>query len=79
SSPFEDILISENIFAGEEALKNKWIESVGKLLTEYGLQVPKVEDEKAGFGGRNGYHTEYLQPLLKEMTEVFASDPSAEW
>ncbi|RYD82189.1 MAG: phenylacetate-CoA oxygenase subunit PaaI [Sphingobacteriales bacterium] len=78
-SKFEDTLISENIFAGEEALKNQWKQHVDKLLAEYGLQVPKVDDEKAGFGGRNGYHTEYLQPLLDEMTEVFKMDPSAEW
>jgi ring-1,2-phenylacetyl-CoA epoxidase subunit PaaC len=32
-----------------------------------------------GYGGRYGYHTEYLQPLLDEMTEVYRLDPTAEW
>jgi ring-1,2-phenylacetyl-CoA epoxidase subunit PaaC len=31
------------------------------------------------FGGRVGQHTEYLQPLLDEMAEVFRVDPTAEW
>jgi ring-1,2-phenylacetyl-CoA epoxidase subunit PaaC len=31
------------------------------------------------YGGRCGYHTEHLQPLLTEMSEVFAEDPTAEW
>jgi ring-1,2-phenylacetyl-CoA epoxidase subunit PaaC len=30
-------------------------------------------------GGRQGKHTEYLQPLLNEMTEVVLLDPAAEW
>ena len=27
------------------------------------------------YGGRQGYHTEFLQPLLDEMTEVYRLDP----
>jgi ring-1,2-phenylacetyl-CoA epoxidase subunit PaaC len=30
-------------------------------------------------GGRNGQHSEHLQPLLTEMSEVFRMDPTAEW
>ncbi len=30
-------------------------------------------------GGRKGQHTEHLQPLLDEMSEVFRIDPAAEW
>ena len=30
-------------------------------------------------GGRIGKHSEHLQPLLDEMSEVFRIDPSAEW
>jgi len=31
------------------------------------------------FGGRVGRHSEHLQPLLDEMSEVFRIDPNAEW
>jgi len=31
------------------------------------------------YGGRIGKHTEHLQPLLDEMSEVFRIDPTAEW
>jgi ring-1,2-phenylacetyl-CoA epoxidase subunit PaaC len=44
-----------------------------------GLTMPSNFDATAYLGGRRGYHTEYLEPLLKEMTEVFSIDPNAEW
>jgi ring-1,2-phenylacetyl-CoA epoxidase subunit PaaC len=30
-------------------------------------------------GARTGKHSEHLQPLLDEMSEVFRMDPGAEW
>jgi ring-1,2-phenylacetyl-CoA epoxidase subunit PaaC len=77
--PFEDILKAEGIFEGEAALKIKWQESVSTFIENIGLQLPTVKDEKQSFGGRAGHHTEFLAPLLHEMTEVFTIDPSAGW
>jgi len=78
-SAFEEELIAEGIFAGENALRDRWVEALAPVLEKAGLKVPEVSDITAHYGGRRGYHTEYLQPLLNEMTEVFRIDPSAEW
>lgn len=75
----EQELIDNNIFAGEAKLREQWIEAVKAVLDEAGLQLPDMAATEPDYGGRNGYHTEHLAPLLKEMTEVFALDPSAEW
>ncbi len=72
-------LIAEGIFPGENALRDRWVEALAPVLEKAGLAVPDVTDMTAHYGGRKGYHTEYLQPLLNEMTEVFRIDPSAEW
>lgn len=76
---YEETLIESGIFVGEEALKNKWLENVLPLLSKAGLVVPNEADWSPVFGGRKGFHTDYLQPLLSEMTEVYAIDPSADW
>ncbi len=78
-SPFEDLLISENIFSGEKQLKEKWQNSVSELLSETSLVVPDFHTITPTYGGRSGQHTTHLQPLLDEMSEVFRVDPGAEW
>jgi len=78
-SAYEADLISAGTFAGEEKLKALWLEKVSTILTAAGLNVPQVEESKIVYGGRKGYHSEFLKPLLDEMTEVVQTDPSAEW
>ena len=75
----EDVLINEGIFIGEEALKEKWLDAISPVLAQAGLKLPDMSTVAPAFGGRNGYHTQHLQPMLDEMTEVFRIDPSAEW
>ena len=75
----EQELISKKVFDGEAALKEKWMEKVQTILASTDLKVPQVKDEKEGFGGRKGYHTEHLAPLLAEMREVYNLEPQAEW
>lgn len=74
----ETILLQENFFGGEETLKSRWLEAIFSVLSEANLKLPESTTD-AGFGGRYGYHTEYLAPLLEEMSEVFIIDPHAEW
>jgi ring-1,2-phenylacetyl-CoA epoxidase subunit PaaC len=76
-SNFEQELMESGLFIGEAALQQRWLDTVVPLLESYGYTVPT--DAAPLFGGRKGVHTEYLQPLLDEMTEVFRIDPSAEW
>lgn len=78
-SPYEKTLIDEGVWKGENFLKMKWMDAVLPVLQEAGLEVPSESTWKPAFGGRTGKHTDYLQPLLDEMTEVFRVDPGAEW
>lgn len=73
----DEILQSEGVFAGEMALHSRWMETIIPILEQAGLVLNTNVD--AVFGGRRGYHSEYLASLLEEMSEVFAVDPTAEW
>ena len=74
----EQELIQYGYFEGEAVLKERWLASIAPVIEAAGLTLPTAPAE-SHFGGRKGYHTEYLAPLLKEMTEVFSIDPEAEW
>lgn len=78
-SPYEDLLISENIWTGEEDLKLRWLDAIAPVIERAGLQMPAASTWQPVFGGRSGHHTPFLQPLVEEMSEVFRIDPSAEW
>lgn len=78
-SKVEQELIDTNIFIGEKQLQTMWQESIQVTLQKAGLILPTISDETVAYGGRYGYHSDYLQPLLDEMTEVYRLDPTAEW
>jgi ring-1,2-phenylacetyl-CoA epoxidase subunit PaaC len=76
----KDSLLDElKIFPGEKILENKWLEAVTPLLENASLNLPAGSDRKPVYGGRYGKHSEYLQPMIEEMGEVFRLDPKAEW
>jgi ring-1,2-phenylacetyl-CoA epoxidase subunit PaaC len=79
NSPMEQELISEGIFAGEEELKKRWTEKIMRTIGQTSLELPDLASLTPILGGRTGTHTEHLQPLLSEMSEVFHIDPTAEW
>ena len=76
-SQYENELIETKVFAGEQKLMEAWLAAVMPILEKASLTVPANDDPK--FGGRKGYHTEYLQPLINEMAEVYRLDPTAVW
>lgn len=78
-SKFEAELIKEDIFRGEELVKEEWIEQISAILNETSLKMPDVKSIDPVYGGRYGKHTDNLQPLLDEMSEVFKLDPTADW
>ena len=78
-SPFEEELISEKIFGGEQTLKARWMERIEETLRPTELRLPSFDNINPVYGGRRGQHSEHLQPLLDEMSEVFKIDPTAEW
>lgn len=78
-SDYEDELLAHKVFAGEEELKKRWLDKVKPILENAGLKIPATNQSNVAYGGRKGFHTEYLNPLLSEMTEVVRLDPTAEW
>jgi ring-1,2-phenylacetyl-CoA epoxidase subunit PaaC len=78
-SPFEEELIRDGVFAGEKVLMNQWRKKVETVLQQTQLRLPDWRVVDPINGGRIGQHSEHLQPLLDEMSEVFKIDPSAEW
>ncbi len=78
-SPLESELISEGIFTGEQSLKMKWQAKVEEVISTTQLHLPEWKILAPCLGGRLGQHSEHLQPLLDEMSEVFRIDPGAEW
>jgi ring-1,2-phenylacetyl-CoA epoxidase subunit PaaC len=78
-SEYESDLISTGIFVGEDEINKQWVQKVSKVLAEAGLTVPATDESKIVYGGRKGFHSEYLNPLLNEMCEVTRIDIDAEW
>lgn len=79
TSPYETELINQQIFIGEAALQEKWIARIETVIGQTQLQVPDWKTITPVYGGRAGKHSEHLQPMLDEMSEVFRIDPTAEW
>lgn len=67
------------VFEGENSLKEKWLETISPIFEKASLKILDEKDRSPVYGGRKGYHTEYLDPLLNEMGAVFRLDPKAEW
>lgn len=75
----EEELIAESIFPGEKQLREYWEERIREQLEKANLSFPEVKEEAIHFGGRKGYHTEHLHPLLEEMSQVFKLEEGVEW
>ncbi|PUZ28377.1 phenylacetate-CoA oxygenase subunit PaaI [Chitinophaga parva] len=72
-------LIASGVYCGEAALQQRWWESLQPILAKAGLALPATGDLEPAYGGRSGWHTQYLAPLLDEMGAVFRLDPEATW
>lgn len=75
----DDALAADGIYPGEQPVKERWLNTITPIIQAAGLQVPATDEIKIVYGGRKGYHSEYLKPLLDEMCEVVRLDPAAEW
>lgn len=76
---YEELLKNSGVFQGEAEAQKQWLALIQPIIANAGLKLPDIEKIKPSFGGRKGTHTEHLQPMLDEMTEVFRIDPAAEW
>lgn len=75
----EQELVAAKIYPGETALKEQWLNRIYNILAAAGLNLPDEQAVEPVYGGRKGYHTAFLQPLLNEMGAVFRTDPEAIW
>lgn len=75
----DEILAGLKVFDGEKSLQEKWLEAISPVLERSSLKMPDSDKWKPSFGGREGKHTQYLKPLLNEMSEVLRIDPETEW
>lgn len=68
-------------YPGETALRLQWQEQAFQSLQGWGVDVDQwaLSNLEPVLGGRQGFHTEHLAPLVDEMTAVFRLDPQAEW
>ncbi|HYG20136.1 MAG TPA: 1,2-phenylacetyl-CoA epoxidase subunit PaaC [Ohtaekwangia sp.] len=78
-SPFEKELTDKKIFEGEAVVMHQWQTKVEAVIGQTELKLPPWTTVTAVLGGRQGKHSEHLQPLLDEMSEVIRIDPGAEW
>ena len=78
-SKFEKEIVEAEVYPGEQAIEEQWKENIAIVLREAGLNLPEWNTVEPVYGGRYGKHTEYLQPLVAEMSEVFRVDPTADW
>ncbi len=79
ASDYEDELISTGVFAGEAALQAMWLDRITPIIEQAHLSMPDMTTIEPKYGGRRGYHSEFLQPLLTEMSEVFQLDLETKW
>lgn len=70
-------MAGRGIGADQEALRERWDERVGAVLAEATLSRP--DDPYQRSGGRAGYHSEHLGPLLAEMQWMQRAFPGMEW
>ncbi|MCC6846678.1 MAG: phenylacetate-CoA oxygenase subunit PaaC [Bacteroidetes bacterium] len=76
-SRYEAELAASGVFAGESELQRQWHEELAAICEKADIDIPT--DSTPSYGGRYGSHTEHLQPLLDEMTEVFRLETAADW
>lgn len=79
TTPYENEIIAQGIFPGEIVLQEQWMKNVEHVIQQTQLTLPDWKLVNPVNGGRAGKHSEHLQPLLDEMSEVFRIDPTAEW
>ncbi|WP_363432345.1 1,2-phenylacetyl-CoA epoxidase subunit PaaC [Chitinophaga ginsengisegetis] len=79
SQHYEEALIDDKVYPGEKELYHRWLDRIYPVLVKASLNLPEMSAIVPVYGGRHGLHTPHLQPLLKEMSEVFNLDAEASW
>ena len=73
-------LESAGIFPpGDTDMFEAWSAALRAVTDDAGLAVTLTRPSPDRIGGRRGTHSEHLEPLLTEMSEVFRLEPDAAW
>ncbi len=75
----EQELVEQGVVVSEQDLQAQWQAAIDPILEKAGLAAPDWSSITPVVGGRKGYHSEYLAPLVKEMSEVLVIDTEVEW
>lgn len=70
-------LVNAKLAPDRTALKDIWQSTVGRVLKEATLELPR--DRYMQRGGREGRHTEHLGHMLAEMQVLARQHPGARW
>lgn len=73
----EEQLLDKEIAVNTASIKPLWKAKMATILEQATLTVPTHNWQVKG--GRQGYHTEHLGPLLEELQHVQRSHPSLQW
>ncbi|MEO8148782.1 MAG: 1,2-phenylacetyl-CoA epoxidase subunit PaaC [Bacteroidia bacterium] len=75
----DDFLLKEGIAADLTKVKNKWNETINKVITDAKLKMPQPLTGFMRKGSRKGNHTEYLGHLLADMQFLPRAYPGTKW
>jgi ring-1,2-phenylacetyl-CoA epoxidase subunit PaaC len=76
--PKHETMVAEGYIEDEESLRQKWLETISKLLENSNISIDTEIGMKKG-NGRQGEHTEDLKDALATLSEVYAKDPVTDW
>ncbi|MHC4082840.1 MAG: 1,2-phenylacetyl-CoA epoxidase subunit PaaC [Planctomycetota bacterium] len=64
---------------GDTGAFEQWTHDLTEVMEAAGLTLAPERLSPPTHGGRQGEHTEHLEPLLDEMCEVYRLEPKAAW
>lgn len=78
ASPYESLLVAQNIIPDMQSLKQAWLHKVTAVLEEATLNVPDTNIWMQE-GGKTGVHSEQLGYMLAEMQYLQRQFPGQTW
>ncbi len=76
---YHTILVQESYIPAEQELEKQWLQEIQAITQKTPIVIPEVPNKTLYYGGRVCKHSEHLEPLVNEMSEVFVIDPTAKW
>lgn len=71
-------ITSFGLIEGEELLQKRWLEKAQERFSAYGIKLPSKLPAVTK-DGRAGQHTDDLKQAVDTLSEVYRSEPAANW